>query len=95
MRKMLEEKLARFQEIERLISDPAILADSSRMAALLREHGGLMKIATRFRRFLVLNEEIADLKKMLASHDPEERGMAEAEMPVVKGKPVMIRVENF
>jgi len=32
MRKILEEKLARFEELERKMSDPQVLADSSRMA---------------------------------------------------------------
>jgi peptide chain release factor 1 len=86
MRKMLEEKLARFQEIERLISDPAVMANSSRMAALLREHGGLTKVSTRYRRFLALNDEIAQVKELLSSHDPDERELAEAELPVLKEK---------
>ncbi len=86
MRKMLEEKLARFQEIEQLISDPAVMVNSSRMAALLREHGGLMKLATRYRRFLIHNDEIGQVKAMLASHDPQEREMAEAELPTLIAK---------
>jgi peptide chain release factor 1 len=86
MREMLEQKLARFQEIEAQISDPAVMTNSSRMAVLLREHGGLLKLATRYRRFLSLNDEIAGLKTMLASHDPEERQLAEAELPSVVEK---------
>ena len=86
MRKMLEEKLARFQEIETQISDPAVMTNSGRMAVLLREHGGLMKLATRYRRFLALNNEIAQLKTMAASPDADEREMAEAELPIVKAK---------
>jgi len=39
MRKMLDEKLARFEELERMMSDPAIQIDSNRMAAVAREHG--------------------------------------------------------
>lgn len=86
MRKMLEEKLARFQEIEQLISDPAVLAESGRMAVLLREHGGLSKLATRYRRFLALNDEINEFKAMQSSPDPEEREMAEAELPGLRAK---------
>jgi peptide chain release factor 1 len=86
MRQMLEEKLARFQEIERLMTDPAVLSDSSRMAGLVREHGTLAKLATRYRRFLAWNDEIAQVKQMQASHDPEEREMADAELPELKAK---------
>ncbi len=49
MRKMLEEKLARFEELERQMSDPEVLSDASRMTAVAREHGSLAKLATKYR----------------------------------------------
>ncbi len=84
MRKMLEEKLARFEELERKMSDPQVLADSSRMAAVAREHGSLNKLAMKYRRFKNLCDEIAELTVMLDSDDPEEKEMAEAELPDLK-----------
>ena len=51
MREMLDEKLARFEELEQLMSDPDVLANSNRMAAAAREHGSLAKLATKYRRF--------------------------------------------
>jgi peptide chain release factor 1 len=84
MRKMLEEKLARFHELERQMSDPVLSADSSRIAAAAREHGSLAKLATKYRRFKALNEEIAQVREMLESDDPEEAEMAESEMVVLK-----------
>ena len=86
MRKMLDEKLGRFEELERQMSDPAVLADSSRMAAAAREHGSLARLATKYRRFLALNEEIRQLREMLDSDDPEEQEMAELELPELKGQ---------
>lgn len=84
MRKMLEEKLARFQELERKMSDPQILADSSRMAAVAREHGSLSRLAMKYRRFKNLCTEIADWTAMLDSDDGDEREMAEDELPRLK-----------
>jgi peptide chain release factor 1 len=84
MREMLEEKLARFEELERSLSDPAVLSDSSRMAAVAREHGSLARLATKYRRFKALNGEIRGVQEMLDSEDPEAREMGEAEMPGLK-----------
>ncbi len=86
MRKMLEEKLARFEELEGLMQDPAILENSHRMAAVAREHGSLAKLATKFRRFKSLNEEIASVREMATSSDEEERELAEMELPTLKEK---------
>ena len=84
MRDMLEKKLARFEELERQMSDPALLADGNKIAAVAREHGSLAKMATKYRRFKALVEEVAELVKMSHSADPDERAMAEAELPDVR-----------
>ena len=84
MREMLEEKLARFEELERKMSDPEVLANSSRMAAVAREHGSLAKLVTRYRRLKGMNQEIAEVTTMLQSDDPEEREMAEEELSDLK-----------
>ena len=39
IRETLETKLARFEELERAMSDPKVLADSTRMAAVARNTG--------------------------------------------------------
>ena len=81
MREMLEGKLQRFEELERQMSDPEVLAVGSRIAAVAREHGSLSKLAIKYRRFKNLVNEIAELLKMSTSPDPDERAMAEAELP--------------
>ena len=86
MRQMLDEKLARFEDLERQMADPVVLADSGRMAAAAREHGSLAKLATKYRRFQSFNDEIRQLREMLESDDPDEREMAEAELPALKAR---------
>jgi peptide chain release factor 1 len=86
MRQMLDEKLARFEDLERQMADPVVLADSGRMAAAAREHGSLAKLATKYRRFQSYNDEIRQLREMLESDDPDEREMAEAELPTLKAR---------
>ena len=43
----LQTKLQRFEEIEQMLQDPAVLSDVDRMLALQREHGGLRKVVER------------------------------------------------
>ena len=81
MREMLEEKLARFEALERQMMDPDVMANAGRMAAVAREHGSLAKLATKYRTFKKLCGEIAELKRMAGSRDLEEQEMAELELP--------------
>ena len=81
MRKLLDEKLARFEELERLMDDQEVLADSSRFAAVAREHGSLTKLCGKYRRFKQLNAEIEEAKEMLEGADAEMRELAEMELP--------------
>jgi peptide chain release factor 1 len=84
MRDDLEKKLTRFEELERLMSDPDVLADGTKLAAVAREHGSLAKIATKYRRFKQLVAEIEELKRMESSENEEERELAEMSLPEVR-----------
>jgi peptide chain release factor 1 len=81
MREMLEEKLKRFEELERMMADPQVQSDSNRMAAVAREHGSLAKLATKYRRLRSLIKQIIEVREMADSDDPDEREMAEEELP--------------
>ncbi len=84
MHNMLEEKLARYEELERLMVDPEVLQDSSRLVDIAREHGSIAKLANCYRRFRNLNMEIREAMDMLAGHDPELKELAEMELPELK-----------
>jgi peptide chain release factor 1 len=81
IRQTLEEKYARFEQLEREMSDPAVLADGTRMASIMREHGGLSRLAVRYREFKKLCEDIRGCQEMAQAADSaEERDLAEAEL---------------
>lgn len=80
VREELESKLKRFEELEMAMSDPGVMSDSSRMASHAREHGGLARLANKYRTFKKLNNDMAELQQMCSSDDQEERAMAEAEL---------------
>jgi peptide chain release factor 1 len=85
MRKELEEKLSRFETLEQQLVNPEVLSDAGRMSAVLREHGSLAKLATKYRRFRLLNDQIAEALDIVEqSDDPEMRELAEAELPELR-----------
>ena len=81
MRDLLEKTLTRFEELERQLVDPVLLADSSKLTAAIREHGSLNRLATKYRRFKELNVEIAEAREMAGGDDLDMRELAEAELP--------------
>ena len=84
MRKYLESKLARYEELEKLLVDPAVLADGPRMASLAREHGSIAKVATAYRSLINYNKQIQEAKDALESGDSELQELAEMELPELK-----------
>jgi peptide chain release factor 1 len=84
MRELLEQQLARFEELERQLLDPAVQASSARMAAAAREHGSLAKTATKYRRFKDFNRQIAEAVEMSQGHDADLRDLADAELPALR-----------
>ncbi len=86
MRKLLDDKLKRFEELENRLVDPEVLGNPSKMAAVAREHGALTRLATKYRRFKQLNAEIAEATEMIQGSDLEMRKLAEIELPELKGQ---------
>ncbi len=84
LREMLEEKLGRFEQLEKQLLDPAVQSNSSQMAAVAREHGSMAKLATKYRRFKQLNQEVAEAAEMAAGKDAEMRDLADAELPTLR-----------
>lgn len=86
MREQLEETLNRFEELEQQLVAPETLADANKLATVAREHGSLAKIATKYRKFLRLNEQIAEADALLQGDDPEMQQLAEAEIEHLKAQ---------
>ncbi|MDO4583405.1 MAG: peptide chain release factor 1 [Planctomycetia bacterium] len=84
MHQMLEEKLRRFEELERQLVDPEVLQDSSKLVDVAREHGSIAKLATCYRNFRQMNAQILEAKEMLTGNDPELKELAELELPELK-----------
>ncbi|NQT37826.1 MAG: peptide chain release factor 1 [Planctomycetes bacterium] len=86
MRDLLEQKLGRFEELERQLIDPEVLANPTQLAGVAREHGSLAKLATKYRRFKDLNRQISEITELMEGPDPEMRELAAAELPELKAQ---------
>ncbi len=87
IRDTLENKLSRFEQLERDMADPEVLASGARVSATAREHGGLAKVANKYREFKRLTDEIHGCQEMAAAaEDADEREMAETEMADLRGQ---------
>jgi peptide chain release factor 1 len=82
----LEQKLARFETLERALVDPAVLADQAALSKVAREHGTLAKLALRYRQFTTLERQIAELRGLIAGDDRDLRDLAEAELPALEAR---------
>jgi peptide chain release factor 1 len=77
----LETKLKRFEDLERQLQNPEILADTPRLLALQKEHGGLYKVARVVREYKKLEADIAAARAMIDEEtDAESCQYAEAEL---------------
>jgi peptide chain release factor 1 len=77
---------ARYEEIERLMSDPAVANDYTRVAELNKERSELEDIVSAYRRY---KKQLADLESAQAllqdSDDDEMRDMAQMEIDELEG----------
>ena len=90
----LQTKLVRFDELERQLQNPEILADTAKMLSCQREHGGLAKIARTIREFNQLEVDIVAVRQMIDSaDDAETREYAQAELADLQARYDTIRVE--
>jgi peptide chain release factor 1 len=71
----------RFAEVERRLSDPAVIANNRDYAQLGRERAQLEGVVTTAREYRKLIGEIDELKSVIAGPDADLRELAKAELP--------------
>jgi peptide chain release factor 1 len=71
---------SRFFEVEKLLSDPAIVQDLEAYQKYSREHSDLNKIVSVFRRYKKTLSELDDSLELLKDNDPDIKEMAREEV---------------
>jgi peptide chain release factor 1 len=77
MRDLLEQKLARFEQLEKDLVDPEVLSKPARITAVAREHGSLARLANKYRRFKKICAQVDEAQQMIDGSDAEMRELAE------------------
>ncbi len=99
MHPVLQTKLKRFEELERLLADPAVLADSRQVREYAKEHAGLKALAYLYRQFENVQAQMASTQELLQSRETagEMRALAESELEQLKKSQEQFgrQLENF
>ena len=90
----LEQIEARYEEIERQMSDPAVAADYQAAARLAREQAELREVVETFRQYKRVLQELADARELLeTSDDAEMRELARAEIEDLEAEEARLKQE--
>src|SRR5499433_201658 len=75
-----------YEELERLVSDPAVLADRRRYVALAKERAQLEDTVTCWRERRRLADDIEQHRELLREKDEELRELAKNELPALEAR---------
>ena len=76
----------RYEELERLVVDPAVIADRREFAKLARERSQLQETVEGFRERRRLDAELSEHRALLDDSDPEMRELARSEVPGLEAR---------
>src|SRR5262245_57241074 len=78
----LENVVARYDELTRLLADPSVINQQERYRELSKEHFDLTPLIQTYQRYKKAKSDVENLKSLvLATGDPEMSAIAEAELP--------------
>jgi peptide chain release factor 1 len=83
--------VARFEEIDMQMTDPAVLADHVRLTELAQERSDLQPLAEAYRQYREAEVELAGAKEMLALEEPEMVALAEEEIERLENQMDVLR----
>lgn len=82
----LEQLLERFQEVNLLLAQTAVIADQNQFKNLSKEYAHLEPIADCYRNYLEVNKNLASLQDLLQGEDKELAALAAEEISTEENK---------
>ena len=76
----LEQLEDRYKELEKDLSDPALVSDQQRFQKIAKQHRDMEPAIERFREYKRVRDGIADARVMLAEDDADLKAMAQDEL---------------
>ena len=74
----------RYEELNKLISDPEMIAKQSEWQKLMKEHSDIQEVVEKYREYKRVNQALEEAKEMLSDKDLKE--LAEIQMEEAKEK---------
>ncbi|KRK71744.1 peptide chain release factor 1 [Lacticaseibacillus nasuensis] len=89
----LDGLLDRYDELQELMSDPEVLADTKRYMAYSKEEGSMREVVAAYKRYKQVKSDIAESDEVLReSHDPELSDLAKEELNELR--PELAKLED-
>ncbi len=82
----LEMMEKRYEELEKLISDPDVVARRDEWQKLVKEHAAMEEVIEAYRAYLRMGKEMEDCKDMMDGEDADIKEIAEAEYYELRDK---------
>jgi len=82
----LKSVVAHYEELTRLVSDPAVQADQPTYRAHSKALAELQETVDRFREFEEVDRELTDTREVAAGSDPDLQALATEELPALEQK---------
>ena len=76
----------RYEELERLLSDPAVIANRGVYQKLAKEHADLTPLVETFRDYEKAGRQLDEAQQMLREGDEGLRELAKEEIPALRGR---------
>lgn len=75
----------RYNELEKLLSDPSVISDQNRFQELAKEHSRIRLIVGKFRLWEKVKGEIEDTRQLISENDSAMEGLAREELEKLTG----------
>ena len=86
MNQKLDDVEQRFERLTADLSNPAVIADSTRLRALSRERASIEKLVETYRTYKKLIADLQGNEELLETGDAELKAMAREELPALKAR---------
>jgi peptide chain release factor 1 len=89
----LDEVESRYQELERLLADPKVLANPKEMQRLARERAEISKLVETYQVYKKIGSQIQESRDLLLEPDEEMRELAKSELQSLKERQAALEQE--
>ncbi len=86
MLETIESLVASFQELERALGAPEVVADPERYKKLAKRHAELAEVVAEYAIFRSIQRQLADAQEVAKDPDPEISALAAEEIEMLKGR---------